>query len=79
MLVSVYVDNKMVFDLKVRKNCKSIIKEIEKKIQQLYNCTISRTMITGSINFASGIKSFDYVLFGNNLPFRKYNYVINCN
>lgn len=76
MIVNVYVENEKKFDLKVRKNCKSIIKEIEKKIKEIYNCNVSRTMITGNIDFATGERNMEYILFGENLPFRKYKYEI---
>ena len=29
-------------------------------------------MITGNIDFATGKRNMEYVLFGENLPFRKY-------
>lgn len=76
MIVNVYVDNEKKFDLKVRKNCKTIVSKIQEKIEELYNCKVSRTLITGNIDFATGKRNMEYVLFGENLPFRKYKYEI---
>lgn len=79
MIVNVYVDNEKKFSFKVRKNCKSIAYEIQKKIQELYNCVVSRTMVTGHVNIVTGECDTEYVLFGSNLPFKKFKYEIGEN
>ena len=78
MIVKVYnyETNDFLFDFKARKNTKSIVKEIRKNMEQLYNCSIRNTMVQGKIDYACPKNSeLHYILFGTNLPCRIINYI----
>ena len=59
-------------EFKARKNAthKTIIENVKKYISKEYNCNVTRLLITGSINYLTGVQDFSYILFGENLPFR---------
>ena len=67
--------NEKIMEFKVRKNCKSIVKEVKKQIEKQFNCSIRNILPQGKIDFASGISEIHYVLWGDNLPCRIINYV----
>ena len=71
-------NNSFMGDFKIRKNSsgKTILKNIKEYIEKYYYCTIRRAIPTGKINFASGQKDISYVLFGENLPFREFYYIL---
>ena len=67
--------NEKIMEFKVRKNCKSIVKEVKKQIEKQFNCSIRNMLPQGKIDFASGTSEIHYVLWGDNLPCRIINYV----
>lgn len=63
---------------KVRRNCKSIIDNIKKELENKFNCSIRRVLPTGKIDYLNGTSNIQYVLFGENLPCRLIDYVSMC-
>jgi hypothetical protein len=78
MIVKVY-DNENkneLLEFKARKNAKNIIDKIKKELEQKYNCSIRRTLVSGKIDFASGERELSYILWGENLPCKSINYYV---
>ena len=67
--------NEKIMEFKVRKNCKSIVKEVKKQIEKQFNCSIRNILPQGKIDFVSGTSEIHYILWGDNLPCRIINYV----
>lgn len=60
----------------VRKNLKDSTKtdKVIEWFEKTYNCKVTNRMIQGAYDFATGSYKGGYILFGNNLPFRKIGY-----
>ncbi len=71
-------NNSFMGDFKIRKNStnKTILNKIHEYIEKYYNCKIKRSIPTGKINFETGKSEISYILFGENLPFRNYYYIL---
>lgn len=60
-------------ELKVKKGLKKATqtdKAIE-YLQEKYNCIVRKRLVTGKMDFTTGIFTGGYILFGDNLPFRQ--------
>ena len=71
-------NNSFMGDFNIRKDAteKTIMKKIREYIEKYYKCKISSVLLTGKVNYANGERNISYVLFGENLPFRKFYYVM---
>ncbi len=71
-------NDSFIADFNIRKNssAKTIMKKIKEYIEGHYNCKIRTTLPTGKIDYATGTKEISYVLFGENLPFRNFYYIM---
>lgn len=71
-------NNSFMGDFNIRKNLskKTIMKKIEEYIEKYYNCQIKTILPTGKINYLTGTQEISYVLFGENLPFRNFYYIV---
>ena len=52
------------------------MKKIKEYIEGHYNCKIIKTLPTGKIDYVTGTKEISYLLFGENLPFRNFYYIM---
>ena len=68
---------KQLGELKIRKGLTPKVrnKKVMEYLEQEYNITIKNFMLTGSYSFATQDFNGGYVLFGDNLPFRKIKIV----
>ena len=71
-------NNSFMGDFKIRKNSsgKTILKNIKEYIEKYYNCSIRTVLPTGKIDCMTGHSDIYYVLWGNDLPFRKFYYTL---
>lgn len=80
MKIKIYLkeNNSFIGDFNIRKNSnkETVIKKIKEYIEKYYNCGIKRILPTGKTNFENGYSDISYVVFGNNLPFRQFYYII---
>lgn len=69
-----FENNELLMEMKVRKNCKSIVESIRKEIEKRFNCSIRHILPQGKIDFVSGSSEIHYILWGNNVPFKTIYY-----
>lgn len=71
-------NNSFMGDFNIRKNAtnKTIMNKIKEYIEKYYKCKIKSVLPTGKIDYATGTKEISYVLFGENLPFRNFYYIM---
>lgn len=69
-----YENKEELLEFKVRKNCKSIVENIQKQLESKYNCSIRNILPQGKIDLATGVKDIQYILFGADLPCRIIEY-----
>ena len=84
MIIKIVLNNDskdVVGFLKLRKNTKqkTKIQKIKEYISKEYDCTIKRMLPTGKIDFKTGEADINYILFGENLPFRNIRIFENIN
>ena len=71
-----FENNELLMEMKVRKNCKSIVENIRKEIEKRFNCSIRHILPQGKIDLASGKSEIHYLLWGENIPCKVINYCI---